>query len=147
MSLPCRQEEIDKLICIAALDIEGPWTFQLRNPRAPNVRKTHAGVLEFIAEEGIVHLPAWVGIAPLIYLLSQTALFDNSVIQDEYQLTLKMMKTLDLNEGDPVRLNGALLPKGKRVKIQAQSTDFLQVADAKAVSVVECIPELRFATL
>jgi ubiquitin fusion degradation protein 1 len=46
-----------------------------------------------------------------------------------------MMKTLDLNEGDPVRLNGALLPKGKRVKIKAQSTDFLQVSDAKAVYV------------
>jgi ubiquitin fusion degradation protein 1 len=44
-----------------------------------------------------------------------------------------MMKTLELNEGDPVRLTGAVLPKGKLVKIQAQSTDFLQVSDAKAV--------------
>lgn len=43
------------------------------------------------------------------------------------------MKTLELNEGDPVRLTGAVLPKGKLVKIQAQSTDFLQVSDAKAV--------------
>lgn len=46
---------------------------------------------------------------------------------------MQMMKTLDLNEGDPVRLNGAALPKGKMVKIQAQSTDFLQVSDPKAV--------------
>ena len=45
------------------------------------------------------------------------------------------MKTLSLNEGDPIRLNGAALPKGKMVKIQAQSVDFLQVTDAKAVYV------------
>ncbi|WRT69854.1 uncharacterized protein IL334_006845 [Kwoniella shivajii] len=88
---------------ISALDIPSPWTFQLRNPRNPTVHNTHAGVLEFIAEEGIVHLPAW------------------------------MMKTLNLTEGDPIRLTGAKLPKGKMVKIQAQSTDFLQVSDAKAV--------------
>lgn len=44
-----------------------------------------------------------------------------------------MMKKLGLNEGDPVRLTGAVLPKGKMVKIQAQSVDFLEVADAKAV--------------
>jgi ubiquitin fusion degradation protein 1 len=48
-------------------------------------------------------------------------------------LTWQMMKTLNLNEGDPIRVGGAALPKGKRVKIQAQSTDFLQVSDAKAV--------------
>lgn len=46
-----------------------------------------------------------------------------------------MMKKLKLNEGDPVRLNGTALPKGKLVKIQAQSTDFLEVSDAKAVYV------------
>jgi hypothetical protein len=46
------------------------------------------------------------------------------------------MRTLNLNEGDPVRLNGAALPKGKMVKIQAQSTEFLQVSDPKAVWVI-----------
>jgi ubiquitin fusion degradation protein 1 len=44
-----------------------------------------------------------------------------------------MMKTLGLDEGDPVRLTGAKLPKGKLVKIQAQSTHFLEVSDPKAV--------------
>lgn len=43
------------------MDIPGPWTFKLRNPRNPTQNVSHAGVLEFIAEEGIVHLPAWVG--------------------------------------------------------------------------------------
>lgn len=71
---------------------------------------THAGVLEFIADEGIVHLPAW------------------------------MMKKLQLSEGDPIRLTGCTLPKGKHVKIQAQSTDFLQVSDAKAVWVAIPLP-------
>ena len=46
-----------------------------------------------------------------------------------------MMTTLGLNEGDPVQLSGTSLPKGKMVKIQAQSTDFLQVSDPKAVYV------------
>ncbi|CAK9786868.1 unnamed protein product [Cutaneotrichosporon oleaginosum] len=88
---------------LTSLDIDGPWTFCLRNPRNPHINQTHAGVLEFIADEGIVYLPAW------------------------------MMQTLQLNEGDPVRLTGAELPKGKFVKIQAQSVDFLQVSDPKAV--------------
>ncbi|WVQ84773.1 hypothetical protein IAT38_006930 [Cryptococcus sp. DSM 104549] len=88
---------------LTSLDIDSPWTFQLRNPRSPTTHTTHCGVLEFIADEGVVHLPAW------------------------------MMKTLNLTEGDPIRLTGAKLPKGKMVKIQAQSTDFLQVSDAKAV--------------
>lgn len=47
----------------------------------------------------------------------------------------QMMKTLNLNEGDPIRLTGAELKKGKMVKIQAQSVDFLEVGDAKAVYV------------
>ncbi|ORX37534.1 ubiquitin fusion degradation protein UFD1-domain-containing protein [Kockovaella imperatae] len=88
---------------LSAMEIPSPWTFHLRNPRNPKVNQTHAGVLEFIADEGIVHLPAW------------------------------MMKALEISEGDPIRLTGAELPKGKMVKIQAQSTAFLEVSDPKAV--------------
>lgn len=43
----------------AQLDIESPWNFLLRNPANP-AASTHAGVLEFIAPEGVVHLPFWV---------------------------------------------------------------------------------------
>ncbi|GAA6029224.1 hypothetical protein JCM8097_003576 [Rhodosporidiobolus ruineniae] len=64
---------------------------------------THCGVLEFIADEGCVNLPQW------------------------------MMDQLRLNEGDPIRLVGGRYPKGKLVKIQAQSADFLEVSDHKAV--------------
>ncbi|KAK0463974.1 ubiquitin fusion degradation protein I [Desarmillaria tabescens] len=84
------------------MDLESPWMFQLRNPTNP-AASTHAGVLEFIAEEGVVHLPYW------------------------------MMKTLRLNEGDPIRITGAELPKGKFVKLQAQTVHFLEISDPKAV--------------
>ncbi|GAA94088.1 hypothetical protein E5Q_00735 [Mixia osmundae IAM 14324] len=64
---------------------------------------THGGVLEFIAGPGTVHLPGW------------------------------MMTKLQLNEGDQVRINGAKLPKGKFIKVQAQSVLFLELSDHKAV--------------
>ncbi|GJJ12602.1 hypothetical protein Clacol_006845 [Clathrus columnatus] len=83
-----------------SLDLEGPWMFQLRNPNNA-AASTHAGVLEFIADEGV------------------------------------MMKTLRLNEGDPVRITGAELAKGKRVKLQAQTVDFLEISDPKAVYVAK----------
>lgn len=85
------------------LEIESPWFFELRTTGASEARRTHAGVLEFIADEGNVHLPAW------------------------------MMRTLGLSEGDPIRLTGATLPKGKMVKIQPQTVDFLEISDPKAV--------------
>lgn len=43
----------------AELDIDGPWTFELFNPLNRDL-KTHAGVLEFTADEGVVYLPSWV---------------------------------------------------------------------------------------
>jgi ubiquitin fusion degradation protein 1 len=86
---------------LTSLDLEGPWMFKLRNPANP-AASTHAGVLEFIAQEGCVHLPYW------------------------------MMKTLRLNEGDPIRITGAELPKGKFIKFQPQQVHFLEVSDPKA---------------
>ncbi|CAL1705095.1 unnamed protein product [Somion occarium] len=87
---------------LTAMDLESPWMFKLRNP-SNSAASTHAGVLEFIAEEGCVHLPHW------------------------------MMKTLRLEEGDPIRVTGASLPKGKFVKLQPQQVHFLEVSDPKAV--------------
>lgn len=89
---------------LTSLDLESPWMFQLRNPSNP-AASTHAGVLEFIAEEGIVHLPYW------------------------------MMKTLRLEEGDPIRITGTELQKGKFVKLQPQTVHFLEISDPKAVYV------------
>ncbi|KAI0064591.1 ubiquitin fusion degradation protein I [Artomyces pyxidatus] len=87
---------------LTSLDLESPWMFKLRNP-SNSAASTHAGVLEFIAEEGVVHLPYW------------------------------MMKTLRLNEGDPIRITGTELPKGKLVKLQAQTVHFLEISDPRAV--------------
>ncbi|KAG9010103.1 ubiquitin fusion degradation protein [Tulasnella sp. JGI-2019a] len=84
------------------LDVEPPWMFQLRNPSNP-AASTHAGVMEFIAQEGCVHLPYW------------------------------MMKTLRLEEGDPIRITGAKLPGGKLIKIQPQQLHFLEISDPKAL--------------
>ncbi|KAF7294846.1 Ubiquitin fusion degradation protein 1 [Mycena indigotica] len=87
---------------LTASDMPSPWIFKLRNP-ANSAASTYAGVLEFIADEGSVHLPYW------------------------------MMKSLRLNEGDPIRISGAELEKGKFVKFQAQSVHFIHLSDPKAV--------------
>lgn len=46
----------------AQMEIESPWLFELSNTgvNLADHKVTHAGVLEFIADEGHVHLPAWV---------------------------------------------------------------------------------------
>lgn len=84
------------------LEIDGPWTFELVNPSDRQVR-THAGVLEFGADEGVVYLPSW------------------------------MMKRLKLSEGESIQLFGTRLPKGKFVKLQPQSVTFLELSDPKSV--------------
>ncbi|KAG0152138.1 hypothetical protein CROQUDRAFT_667464 [Cronartium quercuum f. sp. fusiforme G11] len=94
----------DALVQLTQMDMESPFMFEIRNS-SPNKTNlfTHCGVLEFIADPGTVHLPQW------------------------------MMKRLDLNEGDPIKLTGTRLPKGKFAKVQAQSTLFLELGDHKAV--------------
>jgi ubiquitin fusion degradation protein 1 len=65
--------------------------------------KTHCGVLEFIADEGVCYLPYW------------------------------MMQNLRLVEGDVLRVKNARLPKGTFVKLQPQTSDFLNISNPKAV--------------
>ena len=83
------------------LDIHYPMIFELKNT-AQDVM-THAGVLEFTAEEGRVYIPNW------------------------------MMQTLRLNEGEYIEVRSVHLPLGKFVKIQPQSVAFLDITDPKAV--------------
>ena len=47
-----------------------------------------------------------------------------------------MMDQLRLNEGDPIRIVGGRYPKGRMIKIQPQSVDFLEVSDPKALCVI-----------
>lgn len=87
----------------ADLELESPWTFTLRSTGRREHKTTHGGVVEFIAEEGNVYLPGW------------------------------MMRMLELQEGDPIHVQGTRLPKGKFVKLQPQTVDFLEISDPKAV--------------
>eukprot|EP01025_Chloroclados_australasicus_P000381 TRINITY_DN1020_c0_g1_i2.p1 TRINITY_DN1020_c0_g1~~TRINITY_DN1020_c0_g1_i2.p1 ORF type:complete len:390 (-),score=44.15 TRINITY_DN1020_c0_g1_i2:234-1244(-) len=89
---------LDKL---AALHIQYPMLFRVENGKHDRV--THCGVLEFIAEEGMVYMPYW------------------------------MMQNLLLQEGDLVRLRNVSLPKGTYVKIQPHTQDFLDISNPKAV--------------
>ncbi|RHZ72330.1 hypothetical protein CDV55_101756 [Aspergillus turcosus] len=89
---------LDKL---TRLHITYPMLFELHN--GAKERMTHAGVLEFIAEEGKIYLPFW------------------------------LMQTLLLEPGDLVQVKSTDLPPGQFIKLQAQSTSFLDISDPKAV--------------
>ncbi|KAJ3096311.1 ubiquitin fusion degradation protein [Phlyctochytrium planicorne] len=86
---------------LATLNIAYPMLFEITNEAQKKL--SHAGVLEFTAEEGKVYLPQW------------------------------MMSTLLLEEGSLVRVKSTNLPLGKFVKLQPQSVDFLDISDPKAV--------------
>merc|ERR1719152_983031 len=44
-----------------------------------------------------------------------------------------MMENMHLNEGDVVHLRSATVPKGSFVKLQPQTSDFIQISNPKAV--------------
>lgn len=66
-------------------------------------KHTHSGVLEFTADEGRCYLPDW------------------------------MMDTLDISAGTVIKIETTDLPQGSFVKLEPQSTDFLEISDPKAV--------------
>lgn len=74
---------------------------QISNDR--DNRKSHCGVLEFVAEEGTCYLPYW------------------------------LMQHLLLGEGDIVRVSNTSLKKGTFVKLQPVSKEFLEVHNPRAV--------------
>ncbi|MCO5599724.1 hypothetical protein L7F22_053829 [Adiantum nelumboides] len=86
---------------LASLRIDYPMLFELHNPQTN--RTSHCGVLEFIAEEGMIYMPYW------------------------------MMENMLLSEGDIVKLKSATLPKGSYVKLQPHTKDFLDISNPKAV--------------
>ncbi|ORZ01262.1 ubiquitin fusion degradation protein UFD1-domain-containing protein [Syncephalastrum racemosum] len=92
------QSALEKL---SQLNISYPMLFRLIN--AGQNKHSHAGVLEFVAEEGRAYLPQW------------------------------MMETLSLEPGDLVEVKNTTLALGSFVKLQPQSTDFLDISDPKAV--------------
>lgn len=56
----------------ASLQIEYPMLFELNNPAAGRI--THCGVLEFIADEGLIYLPYWVCFLSLLSFESSVVL-------------------------------------------------------------------------
>ncbi|OAD07223.1 hypothetical protein MUCCIDRAFT_186557 [Mucor lusitanicus CBS 277.49] len=92
------QSALEKL---SQLNISYPMLFRLTNNAER--KHSHAGVLEFTAEEGRVYLPQW------------------------------MMETLDKEPGSLIEVKNVTLPLGTLVKLQAQSTDFLDITDHRAV--------------
>ncbi|RDL33990.1 Ubiquitin fusion degradation protein UFD1 [Venustampulla echinocandica] len=86
---------------LTRLHITYPMLFELYNGEEKKL--SHAGVLEFVAEEGKVYLPHW------------------------------MMRTLELETGDIVQIKSTDLPSAAFVKLQPQNTNFLDISDPKAV--------------
>lgn len=86
---------------LSQMNVQFPMMFKLRNITLGKV--THGGVLEFIADEGLVYMPSW------------------------------MMRNLLLDEGDLVSVQSVSLPVATYSKFQPQSVDFLDITDPRAV--------------
>jgi ubiquitin fusion degradation protein 1 len=84
------------------MNIQYPMLFELSNPQKKD-RKVHAGVIEFVAEEGMCYLPFW------------------------------MMQNLGLTEGSFISVKSTSLPQGSFVKLQPHSKTFLDISNPRAV--------------
>ncbi|KAI6187230.1 hypothetical protein M3Y98_00220200 [Aphelenchoides besseyi] len=95
---------LDSLI---RLNIQYPMLFKLTSLDPAFQRITHAGVLEFLAEEGKAYLPSW------------------------------MMEQLRLTEGSMCLIEYARLPNATYAKFKPTSTDFLEITNPRAMLEVE----------
>ncbi|KAH8411125.1 hypothetical protein KR222_003844 [Zaprionus bogoriensis] len=86
---------------LTRLNVEYPMLFKLTNKKKS--RTSHAGVLEFVADEGKCYLPYW------------------------------MMDNLLLEEGDILTIESVSLQVATFSKFQPHSTDFLDITNPKAV--------------
>lgn len=92
---------------LTRLNVQYPLLFRLQNPDPNHQRVTHAGVLEFMAEEGKCYLPAW------------------------------MMRQLQLKEGALAIIEYKSLPMASFAKFKPMSTDFLSISNPRAILEVE----------
>lgn len=86
---------------LTRLNIVYPMLFKLTNKKTNRI--THCGVLEFVAEEGLVYIPYW------------------------------MMQYLLLEQGDNLQVESVSLPVATFSRFQPQSPDFLDITNPKAV--------------
>eukprot|EP00297_Palpitomonas_bilix_P011644 CAMPEP_0113881738 /NCGR_PEP_ID=MMETSP0780_2-20120614/8549_1 /TAXON_ID=652834 /ORGANISM="Palpitomonas bilix" /LENGTH=327 /DNA_ID=CAMNT_0000868641 /DNA_START=157 /DNA_END=1140 /DNA_ORIENTATION=+ /assembly_acc=CAM_ASM_000599 len=80
-----------------------PMLFELSNPSIEGSPTVHCGVLEFVAPEGVAGVPYW------------------------------LMQNLHLEDGDIINVKSAMLPKGIFVKFRPTTSDFLKIANPRAV--------------
>ncbi|KAK1761182.1 ubiquitin fusion degradation protein 1 [Echria macrotheca] len=86
---------------VSRLHVQWPIMLELINGQLG--KHTHAGVLEFVAEEGRAYIPQW------------------------------MMETLGLELGDMIQIKTTSLELARLVKLQPQSVNFLDISDPRAV--------------
>ncbi|ETN59006.1 ubiquitin fusion degradation protein 1 homolog [Anopheles aquasalis] len=86
---------------LTRLNVVYPMLFKLTNSKINRV--THAGVLEFVADEGKIYIPYW------------------------------MMRNLLLEEGDFVEIECVSIPVATYSKFEPQSVEFLDITNPKAV--------------
>jgi ubiquitin fusion degradation protein 1 len=79
------------------------WPLMFEVKSGNSGKITHCGVMEFIADEGCAYIPYW------------------------------MMQNLAIIEGEKLNFKYKNLEKGNFVKIQPQSSDFLEISNIKAV--------------
>jgi len=92
---------------LTRMHIEYPMLFKIMSLDARSQRVTHAGVLEFSAEEGRCYVAAW------------------------------MMKQLHLEEGDLVNIEYVKLPRATFAKFKPKAKEFLDISNPRAVLEVE----------
>ncbi|KAJ6441956.1 ubiquitin fusion degradation protein [Purpureocillium lavendulum] len=86
---------------VSKLHVQWPLLMELIN--GAKGKHSHAGVLEFIAEEGRAYIPQW------------------------------MMETLGMEVGDMIQIRTTSLELAKLVKLQPQNVNFLEISDPRAV--------------
>ncbi|KAH7321165.1 putative ubiquitin fusion degradation protein Ufd1 [Stachybotrys elegans] len=86
---------------VSKLHVQWPLLMEMIN--GEKGKHSHAGVLEFIAEEGRAYIPQW------------------------------MMVSLGMDVGDMIQIRTTSLELAKMVKLQPQSVSFLEISDPKAV--------------
>lgn len=115
---------------VSKLHVQWPLLMEIIN--GEKGKHSHAGVLEFVAEEGKAYLPQWVRNTecfrpPFLISLLLAAIF--STVTD----TKQMMQTLGLDVGDLIQVKTTSLELARHVKLQPQSVNFLEISDPKAV--------------
>eukprot|EP00887_Chlorella_sp_A99_P006719 scaffold3.g6719.t1 len=118
---------------LAQLHIENPMLFQVENRH--DGRTTHCGVLEFIADEGMVYLPYWMMQGTFVRLQPHSKDFlDISNPRAVLETTLRSFSCLSVGDTIPINYNNKKY--------------FIDIVEAKpqpAISVIETDCQVDFA--